>query len=219
MSNKIAATAAVLALLAAPAAAAPKPAAFQIAKCASSRGTIAVVEGDMQAWTKYKLGSPRDLLGAMVRQSGCFTVHDAASGRPADFLLSALAGNAASVERSVGSSVARTAAGVALSQVIPFGGLLMGAFGGKKKKPVFTGLRVLAPSTGQMLIASTGAPSKAVVSLPENKALGAYISTRDGQAISSAFAAAYNGIVAQAGALATVQPGDRQSVVASATTL
>ena len=69
--------------------------AVAITKCAAPKGTIAIVDGDNQGWTKFGLGCPRDLLGAMVRESNCFTLHDASTGQPADFRMSAIAGDRA----------------------------------------------------------------------------------------------------------------------------
>src|SRR5690606_37383032 len=77
-------------LLAAPAVAlATSPAAAKekeqvaLASCEQSYGTIAVVDGDTQGWTEFGLGSPRELFHSLALQSGCFTPHNAASGRPA----------------------------------------------------------------------------------------------------------------------------------------
>jgi len=57
MKNVILATAAAVAL-ATPAVAADAP--VSLARCDKPIGSIAVVDGDMQGWTKYGLGSPRD---------------------------------------------------------------------------------------------------------------------------------------------------------------
>ena len=40
-----------------------------LASCETSLGTIAVVEGDTQGWSKYGLGSPRELIAALAQES------------------------------------------------------------------------------------------------------------------------------------------------------
>ena len=37
-----------------------------LSKCDKPIGSIAVVDGDTQGWTKYGLSSPRDLIAAMA---------------------------------------------------------------------------------------------------------------------------------------------------------
>jgi len=182
-----------------------------IAKCAAPRGTLAVTDGDTQGWTKFGLGSPRDLLGAMVRESNCFTIHDPASGKPADYLMSAIAGDKAVVMQ--GMNVARTALtegalrSGALGSVPGLGAAmgLLGGFGGKKKT-VAAGLRVLSPATGATLLVGQGEASKSELTWGDwssggSGTLGQYTSSKDGKLLSGAFATAYNQIVAQAGSL------------------
>lgn len=203
------ATAMVAALPAVPASAADKTVA--IAKCQTPRGTVAIVDGDSQGWTKFGLGSPRDLLGAMVRESNCFTMHDPASGKPANFLMSAIAGDKAEVMQ--GMNIARTAVteGALRSGAlgaVPGAGAALGlfnAFGGKKKT-VHAGLRVISPATGATLIVGQGEASKSTITWGDysaggSGALGQYTDSKDGKLLSSAFASAYNQIVSQAGAL------------------
>ena len=87
-------------LAAAPAAAkdAPPP---SVTRCEQPLGTIAITDGDQQGWTQMNLSSPRPMLATMIAQSGCFTLHDPASGRAADFLLSAVAGSKEEIDRSM----------------------------------------------------------------------------------------------------------------------
>ena len=136
-----------------------------LASCEQSYGTIAVVDGDTQGWTAYGLGSPRDLINSLAVQSGCFTPHNAASGRPADFLMNVIAGDKEEVDQ--GMAIARTAAveglvrsgaaGSVLSSV-PMGGAVLGMLGGfgGKKKTVAAGIRLLSPANGQTLAMGSG---------------------------------------------------------------
>lgn len=147
----------------------------KLATCQQSLGTIAIVDGDTQGWTKYGLGSPRDLIAAMAAQSGCFTLHNPSSGKPADFLMNAVAGDKEEVDQ--GMSLARGALssaavhsgamGAVASRVPMVGGMLggmLGGFGGKKKT-VAAGLRVMSPATGQTIAAGSGETSKSSISI------------------------------------------------------
>ena len=69
------------------------------------------MDGDTQGWTKYGLSSPRELIAAMARESGCFTLHDPASGKPASFLMNVIAGDKEEVDKSI-----ETAKGVAMGR-------------------------------------------------------------------------------------------------------
>ncbi|TKD50478.1 SH3 domain-containing protein [Sphingomonas baiyangensis] len=149
-----------------------KDAEVALATCPASLGTIAVVDGDTQGWTKYGLGSPRGLIVAMAQQSGCFTLHDAASGKPADFLVNAIAGDKEEIDEAVNMAKSAVMQGAlqsgALSAVsrVPMLGSVMGMFGGfgGKKKTVAAGLRVLNPATGQTVVAGSGTASKSTFS-------------------------------------------------------
>lgn len=146
-----------------------------LATCQQSLGTIAIVDGDTQGWTKYGLGSPRDLIAAMAAQSGCFTLHNPASGKPADFLMNAVAGDKEEVNQgmNLAGSALTTAAvhsgamSAVASRVPMVGGMLggmMGGFGGKKKT-VAAGLRIMSPATGQTIAAGSGETSKSSLSI------------------------------------------------------
>ncbi|KKC26173.1 SH3 domain-containing protein [Sphingomonas sp. SRS2] len=148
--------------------------AIALSKCDKPIGSIAVVDGDTQGWTKYGLSSPRDLIAAMAMQSGCFTLQAGGSGAPADFLLNAIAGDKEEVDQ--GTNLAKTAlteglvrSGMAgrLAGGIPFGGQALGMLGGfgGKKKTIAAGLRVISPATGQTVVTGSGTQTKTQMSL------------------------------------------------------
>ncbi|RYI87106.1 MAG: SH3 domain-containing protein, partial [Acetobacteraceae bacterium] len=144
-----------------------------LSKCDKPIGSIAIVDGETQGWTKYGLNSPRDLIAAMALQSGCFTLQQAGSATPADFLLTAIAGDKEEVDQA--SNLAKTAltegivrSGIAgrLAGGMPFGGQALGMLGGfgGKKKTVAAGLKVLSPASGQVIVSGTGQQTKTQVS-------------------------------------------------------
>jgi hypothetical protein len=182
-----------------------------LAKCAAPHGTVALVDGDTQGWTKLGLGSPRDLLRAMITESNCFTMHDPSSARPADFLMSAIAGDKEEVDQGI--NVARAAltegalrtGALGAASSIPVAGAalrLFSGFGGKKKT-VAAGLRLVNPTTGQTLIAASGQAKKSSLSWG---GVGGYGSSKDGKLLSAAFGTAYNSLVSQSGSLASLRP-------------
>jgi hypothetical protein len=152
------------------AAADPEPV---LSKCDKAIGSIAVVDGDTQGWTKYGLSSPRDLIAAMAIQSGCFTLQQP-GGAPADFLLTAIAGDKEEVDKGVGlgktlateALVRSGAAGKMLGGMGGFGGQALGMFAGMggKKKTVAAGLKVISPATGQVIANGTGQQTKSQIS-------------------------------------------------------
>jgi hypothetical protein len=205
-----------LAMACAAPAAAKDEAAPSVSKCEAPIGTIAITDGDQQGWTQFNLSSPRPMLGAMIEQSGCFTLHNPASGKPADFLLSAIAGSKEEIDKSMNLAkgalteglVRSGAAGQVLAHV-PMGGALFGAlsrFGGKKKT-FSAGLRIMSPMTGQTLAAGSGETSKSYVKIMDGGdwtnagAIGGYASSADGKMLTGAFVQAYNSLVAQRSAL------------------
>ena len=101
-ASKFAAVPAIAALLAAgtPALAQKAPP-VTLTKCETSLGTIAVVDGDTQGWTKFGLGSPRELINALALESGCFTPHNAAGGQPATYLMNVIAGDKEEVDKGI----------------------------------------------------------------------------------------------------------------------
>ena len=158
--------------LAQPALAADDP--VSLSKCDKPIGSIAVVDGDTQGWTKYGLSSPRDLIAAMAVQSGCFTLAANGNGAPADFLVNAIAGDKEEVDKGIGmaqgvatEALLRSGAAGRLAGMGGFGGSALGMLGGfsGKKKTVAAGLRVLNPATGQTVVNGSGEQSKTVVSI------------------------------------------------------
>ncbi|MEH6701531.1 SH3 domain-containing protein [Parasphingorhabdus sp.] len=199
---------------------AAKQATVELTHCDASYGTIAVVEGDTQGWSKFGLGSPRELVTAIAQQSGCFEVHSAASAAPADFLVNVIAGDKEEVDQGVQAAkglatdafVRSGAAGQMLGRV-PGAGALMGMFGGLggKKKVVAAGIRVVSPANGQTLVAGTGEVKKSTLSFAGGTPwiaganTAGYADSKDGKMLTEAFIIAYNSVVSQAGALSAVQ--------------
>lgn len=192
----------------------------ELTQCDSSYGTIAVVDGDTQGWSKFGLGSPRELVAAIARQSGCFEIHNAASTTSADFLVNVIAGNKEEVDQGVQAAkglatdafVRSGAAGQMLGRV-PGAGALMGMFGGLggKKKVVAAGIRVVSPANGQTIVAGTGEVKKSTLSFAGGTAWVAgastagYTESKNGKMLTEAFIIAYNSVVSQAGALSAVR--------------
>jgi hypothetical protein len=108
-----------------------------LTKCDKAIGSVALVDGDTQGWTKYGLSSPRELIAAMARESGCFTLHDPASGKPATFLMNVIAGDKEEVDKSIETAkgvamegLVRSGAASGLMRGLPGGGAVLGMFGG-----------------------------------------------------------------------------------------
>jgi hypothetical protein len=209
MTIKTIAAVAATALLAMPAAAKDPPP--TLTKCQASLGTVAVVDGDTQGWTKFGLGSPRPLLAALANESGCFSIHDAASGKPANFLMSAVAGSQEEVDK--GMEMAKSVATEALVRSgalgrVPGVGGMMGMFGGfgGKKKTIAAAIRVMSPATGMALASGSGSSQNSSVTLGGMAGVAAGMAqagyaTKDGQMLTEAFIKAFNAVVAQGGAL------------------
>ncbi|PHR20538.1 MAG: hypothetical protein COA41_05085 [Sphingopyxis sp.] len=206
-----------------------------VMKCDASYGTIAITDGDTQGWSKFGLSSPRGMLGAIVQESGCFTLHTGADGQPANYLLSAIAGSQEEIDQTMntatgllkGGLVQSGAAGTILSKV-PMGGALIGMFGGLggKKKTISAGLRLMDPSNGQTLIAGSGLSQKSTIKVLNSSdwvaasqgQFGQYSSSKDGKMVTSAFIEAYNNLASQAGALATARQAAAAAPAASIVT-
>lgn len=216
MNARIMLSAAALAAVfaASPAAAKNEEPAVALNKCAASYGSVAVVDGDTQGWTRYGLGSPRDLIAALAAESGCFTPFDAASGQPATYLLNVAAGDKEEIDRTV--SIAGQAGKQAANRLV--GGLggralggLMGGFGGRRKT-LAAGLRLISPASGQTLLTGTGEVTKTTISVQGLGGLGggstanAYGASKDGQMLVEAFIKAFNSVSAQGGALTAMAP-------------
>ena len=204
----------------APARAADVP--IDLTRCARPYGSVAVVDGDSQGWTAYGLSSPRGLIAAMAVQSGCFTVHDPASGVAASYLMNVVAGDKEEIDK--GAEMAKTAIAEGLvrsgaaSQIfgrVPMGGALMGAFGGfgGKKKTIAAGIRMISPQTGMTIVTGQGAVTKTAFNFGgiggglASAAQGSgYGASKDGQQLSAAFIMAFNSVIAQGSALTLSAP-------------
>ena len=202
-----------------------------LATCEQSYGTIAVVDGDTQGWTAYGLGSPRELVNSLAVQSGCFTPHNAASGRPADFLMNVIAGDKEEVDQ--GMAIARTAAveglvrsgaaGSVLSSV-PMGGAVLGMLGGfgGKRKTVAAGIRLLSPANGQTLAMGTGEARQTTITFggggwQQAAASSGYTGSKNGKLMVEAFVKAFNALAAQGPGLAAQMPPPQPAASAAAT--
>lgn len=193
----------------------------QLTTCTQAYGTIAVVEGDTQGWTKYGLSSPRELINALAMESGCFTPHNPAGGKPADFLLNVIAGDAEEVDKSIDlaksaatEGLIRSGAAGSLLTRVPMGGALLGAFGGLggKKKIVAAGIKVLSPATGQTIATGSGEVRKSSLTFGGAGGVGGgwaqgvqnagYGTSKDGKMLAEAFIIAFNAVAAQGPALA-----------------
>ncbi len=231
------------------AAAMPAPAfakdAPELVTCEQSLGTIALVDGDGAGWTQFKLGSPRNLVNSLAVQSGCFTPHTPdASGAPARYLVTAIAGTQEEVDQgmelaksAVTEGMLRTGALGAVANKVPFAGALLGAFGGfgGKKKTVSAGLRVVSPASGQTLAAGSGSVKKSTLNFrgsqyawaAEAASTSGYDGSKNGAMMTEAFILAFNEVVAQRAALETapaagataVAPVSAAAVVAVDTSL
>jgi hypothetical protein len=232
MIRNLAIAAATATLLSAiPAAAKTAEPPVTLNKCASSYGTIAVVDGDTQGWTKYGLGSPRDLIAALASESGCFTPYSQGSGQAANFLMNVIAGDKEEVDKGI--SMARTAAveglvrsGAASRMLGGMGGLGGGALGmlgglGGRRKTVAAGIRLLSPASGQTMISGTGEVTKSSISFGGLGAVdggassSGYASSNDGKMLVEAFIKAFNAVSAQGASLGAIAPASSTATVAA----
>ncbi len=191
-----------------------------VTKCAASFGSVALTDGDTQAWTEMGLGSPRELLAAVVSESGCFSMHNSASGLPATFLMTAVAGSKEEIDHTVEQAKSAAAQGLIRSGALGrMGGGAFGAMGmlgglGGKKKTVSAGLRVLSPATGMTVASGSAESVKSNLTFGGaggfgmvNSAaggIGQYGNSKAGLQLATAFIKAYNSVVAQNGALSSV---------------
>lgn len=192
----------------------------ELTRCDASLGSIAVVEGDTQGWSEYGLGSPRELIAALARESGCFDLHNSSSALPVKFLFNVIAGDQEEVDQgmeiakgaAVEGLVRSGAAGQVLSKV-PVGGALIGMFGGLggKKKTVAAGIRVISPADGITIASGSGVVKKSTISFANNgggwvggAAAAGYTSNGKGKMLTEAFIKAFNAVAAQGDALASI---------------
>lgn len=234
-------TAAMLGGIPTAALAADKEPPVTLNKCDKSYGSVALVDGDTQGWTKYGLGSPRELIAALAVESGCFTIHNSASAKPASFLMNVIAGDKEEVDKSIETAkgvamegLVRSGAASGLLRGVPGGGAVLGMFGGfgGKKKIVAAGIRMVSPANGQTIAQGAGEVKKTSISFGgaggtigavANGATGAaYAGSKDGQMLIEAFIKAFNAVSAQGPTLASmaasVAPAAAPAAVASATT-
>lgn len=212
-----AAVAASLSLAAMPAAARDAAPAPTLSKCDKSLGTIAIVEGDTQGWTRYGLGSPRELINALALESGCFTPYNQSGGAPANYLMNVIAGDKEEVDKGIemakGAAVEGLVRSGAASRLLgrtPFGGAAFGMLGGLggKKKTVAAGIRLISPASGQTMASGMGDVTKTSISLggaggalQQGVSATGYGGSKDGQMLVEAFIKAFNSVSAQAGSL------------------
>lgn len=194
-------------------------------KCATSYGSVALVDGDTQGWTKYGLSSPRELIAALASESGCFTVHNTATGKPASFLMNVIAGDKEEVDKSIETAkgvaiegLVRSGAASGLMRGLPGGASMLGMFGGfgGKKKVVAAGIKLISPASGQTVASGAGEVKKTSISFGgaggtigavANGATGAaYAGSKDGQMLIEAFIKAFNAVSAQGPSLASMTP-------------
>lgn len=232
-------TFAVLSMVSTAALAADKEPPVTLAKCDKSYGSVALVDGETQGWTKYGLSSPRELIAAMARESGCFALHDPASGKPATFLMNVIAGDKEEVDQAIEKAkgvamegLVRSGAASGMLRGIPGGGSMLGMLGGfgGKKKVVAAGIRLISPANGQTVALGAGEVKKTSISFGggggaigavANGATGAaYAGSKDGQMLIEAFVKAFNNISAQGPSLASLAPAaaSAPATPASATT-
>ena len=208
----------------APAQAAKSDKDVEVVKCDASYGTVAITDGDTQGWSKFGLSSPRAMLGAIVQESGCFTLHSGGAGQSTDYLMSAVAGSQEEVDQTM--NVAKSALTEGLVRSGPMGGALIGMFRGLggKKKTISAGLRLVSPANGQTLLAGSGQSQKSTIKILNSSdwvnasqgSFGEYSSSKDGLMVTSAFIEAYNGLVSQAGALGATKQAVAVAPVANA---
>lgn len=209
------------ALVAAPLKAEDK-APIKLATCEQSLGSIAVVEGDTQGWAKYGLGSPRELIAALANDSGCFTAHNAASGKPADFLMNVVAGDSEEVDQSIElaksaamEGLVRSGAATSLLGGVPGAGAVLGMFGGLggKKKRLAAGIKLLSPASGQTIAVGQGVVRKSTLTFGgaggwnAGAAAAGYGGSANGKMLVEAFVLAFNDLVDERAAITSAPKG------------
>ena len=178
-----------------------------LAHCETSLGTIALVDGDQAGWTKYGLGSPRELLNAMALESGRFSPRNGTSAEPVRFLVTAIAGDKEEVDKGIelakGAAVeglVRSGAASSLVGRMPLGG---------KKKTLAAGLRVVSPANGMTIASGTGSVTKSSLTFggtggwAAGAAASGYGTTKDGKQLAEAFMIAFNSLVGQQAVIAS----------------
>ena len=219
---------AAAAMIATPAMAKKDPP-VELTNCDQSYGTIAVVDGDTQGWTEYGLSSPRELINSLALESGCFTPHSAASGRPADFLMNVIAGDKEEIDQSIEMAksaamegLVRSGAATSVLSKVPVGGALLSAFGGfgGKKKTVAAGIKLISPANGQTIALGSGEAKKSSIKFGngaggwvQGAAASGYAGNKNGKLLVEAFVKAFNAVSAQGPALASLMPAPAEPEV------
>ena len=203
-----------------------------LVECTESLGSIAVVEGDTQGWSKFGLGSPRELVNALASESGCFTAHNAASGGAADFLMNVVAGDSEEVDQSIElaksaaiEGLVRSGAATSLLGSVPGAGAMLGMFGGLggKKKRLAAGIKLLSPGTGQTIATGQGEVRKSTLvfggagAWNAGAAAAGYGTSKDGKMLVEAFVLAFNDLIAERAAIAAAPKGGTRPAAAPQT--
>ncbi|MFN3991035.1 MAG: SH3 domain-containing protein [Erythrobacter sp.] len=217
-----------------------KDAGPQLVTCEESLGVVALVDGDQAGWAKWGLGSPRALIHALIRESGCFTLDNPNDDTPARFLMTAIAGSEEEVDQGMElakgaamEGLIRSGAAGSVLRGVPFGGAALGMFGGigGKKQTVAAGLKVVSPANGLTVAAGQGVVRKSTINFGGagyGWAAGAanasgYQSTPNGKMLAEAFIQAFNEIVSQrelmASAPATAAPAAAKNALVAADTV
>lgn len=230
MPALLAATALLAAPVHAPLHAKDAAAEVKLATCETSLGSIAVVEGDTQGWAKYGLGSPRELIQTLALESGCFTPHNAASGKPADFLMNVVAGDSEEVDQSIElaksaaiEGLVRSGAATSMLSSVPGAGQLLGMFGGLggKKKRLAAGIKLLSPASGQAIALGQGEVRKSTLTFGgagawnAGAAAAGYGTSANGKMLVEAFVLAFNDLVDERAAIAAAIKGAGSAAAAA----
>ena len=174
------AAALVIIAAATPASAGSKHRPIELVQCPTPLGSVAVIEGDARSWVEKKLGSPKQIIEALVNQSRCFTPYDPSSGQPSEFMLTIVAGDKVEVATATSLNSASVANAAAMAQnsgyrsgmgtagdiagMIPLAGAvvngLAGVVGIGKKNTVVTGLTLIDTGQGVAIASGTGLVQK-----------------------------------------------------------
>lgn len=163
-----------------PACAASKHRPIELVQCDTPLGSIAVIEGDARSWVEKKLGSPKQIIKALVDQSRCFTLYDPSSGEASQFMLTIVAGDKVEVATATSLNSASVANAAAMAQnsgyrsgmgtagdiagMIPLAGAVVNGLAGMvgigKKKTVITGVTLIDTQQGEAIASGTGLVQK-----------------------------------------------------------
>lgn len=200
----------------------------EIPTCEKSLGSVSIVDGEGQGWTRYQLGAPSVLLKAFVSKSGCFKLVDRGAGlsalqkelelagggnlqkksnvgggqvKAADYVLVA---DIANTDSNAGGSAVGGVAGAVI------GGRLGGLVGGIRSKRVEaqTVLTVMNTRTTEVEATAEGSASKKDIGFAAGGGYGfggavggGYEDTEVGKVVTYAFLDAYRQVVGQLGGL------------------